>query len=167
MRAQTREVLTHGLLAGVLGYAIVAGFYAAWNLLQGRTPLYTAAALGAALIPGAEHPDEVSGWAGPVLAVNGLHLMIFIAAGMLAAWFTTLSEHGTARWYLILSLLMYGVIHAVGMALLLSERFTDAIPIWTAVAATLLALTAMLFYLMSVHPALRRTVREYEEEHSP
>ena len=37
MRAERMEVLTHGLVAGVVGYAAVVVFYAIWNALQGRS----------------------------------------------------------------------------------------------------------------------------------
>ncbi|HSH46787.1 MAG TPA: hypothetical protein VK966_13155 [Longimicrobiales bacterium] len=161
MRSQTREVLTHGLVAGLIGYGIVVVFYAVWNVLSGRSPFFTSAVLGNVVFYGGGSPGEMEIWAGPVLAFNGLHLVIFLLAGVVAAWLTTFSEHGRSRWYLIFSLLMYGAIHIVGFVLLLAEPIHVAVPVWSGIFATLLALTGMLVYLLSVHPVLRRTVHDF------
>ena len=157
-------MLTHGLVAGVIGYAVVVVFYATWNVAQGRSPFFTAALLGGAAFYGLEEPGAVVVWAGPVLAFNGLHLVVFLGIGMIAAWLATVSEHGANVWYVGLSLLTYGLIHVLGMVLWVAEPLRGELPTWSALLATVLALGAMALYLLKVHPRLQQELREYDED---
>lgn len=164
MKEERTEILTHGLVAGVLGYAVVVVFYAVWNVLQGRSPFFTAALLGEAAFYGLRDPAEATVWAGPVLAFNGLHLIVFLIVGMITAWIATQSEHGAQFWYIGLSLFIYGIIHVLALALWLAEPLRGALPVWSALLVTVLALGGMSLYLLHVHPRLRRELREYEED---
>lgn len=164
MKAERTEVLTHGLVAGVLGYAVVVVFYAVWNALQGRSPFFTAALLGEAAFYGLEDPSEVTVWAGPVLAFNGLHLIVFLIVGMVAAWIATQSERGAHFWYIGMSLFIYGMIHVLGLVLWLAAPLRVEMPVWSALVVTVLALGGMSLYLLEVHPRLRRELREYQDD---
>lgn len=168
LKGEWMEVLRHGMVAGVFGYAVVVVFYMLLNVAQGRSPFLTPALLGGILFYGAESPGEVELSAGPVLAFNGLHLVVFLVVGTVTAWLATISEHGTYRWYLGLSLFLYACIHALGLVIWLVEPFRDVVPVWSAVVVTALAMAAMAIYLFAVHPRLRREVAAYEElEASP
>lgn len=46
MNAQRKRLLVDGLIAGVIGYAVVAVFHGVLNVVGGHPPLYTAALLG-------------------------------------------------------------------------------------------------------------------------
>jgi hypothetical protein len=164
VRPDRSEILTHGVLAGLLGYATVVVFYAVWNALHGRSPFYTAALLGATLFYGLRQGAEVVVWAGPVLAFNGVHLVIFLGVGLLAAWIATESERGAHYWYIGLSLLVYGSIHVIGLVLWIADPLRDRLPIWSAVVASVVALGAMAVYLFGVHPRLRQELVDYDED---
>ena len=164
MKAERTEVLTHGLVAGVVGYAVVVVFYAVWNVLQGRSPFFTAALLGEAAFYGLRDPGEATVWAGPVLAFNGLHLIVFLIVGMITAWIATQSERGAHFWYIGVSLFIYGMIHVLGLVLWLAAPLRVEMPVWSALVVTVLALGGMSLYLLEVHPRLRRELREYEED---
>jgi hypothetical protein len=156
--------LTHGLAAGVVGYAVVVVFYAGWNALQGRSPFFTAALLGEAAFYGLKEPADVVVQPGPVLAFNGLHLVAFLVIGMIAAWLATQSERGAQFWYIGLSLFIYGLIHVLGLAIWLGEPLRGQLPVWSVVLATISALGAMSAYLLAVHPSLRQQLRRYQED---
>lgn len=164
MKAERAEVLQHGLVAGVLGYAVVVLFYAAWNALQGRSPFFTAALLGEAAFYGLRRADDVVVWAGPVLAFNGLHLVVFLGVGMLAAWLATQSERGAQFWYIGLSLFIYGAIHVLGLVLWVAAPLREQLPVWSALLATIAALGGMSLYLLKVHPLLQAEMRTYHDE---
>lgn len=164
MKAERAEVLTHGLAAGVLGYAVVVAFYAIWNMLLGRSPFFSAALLGEAAFFGLRDPSDLVLRAAPVLAFNGLHLLAFLTIGMIASWLAALSERGAQFWYIGLSLFLYGILHVLGLVLWLAEPLRAALPIWTLLTATVLSLLGMSLYLVIVHPGLRRELREYQED---
>ncbi len=86
MKPEKSEVFAQGLVAGFLGYATVVGFFALLNALAGKSVFFTAALLGSALFYGARDLAHVAVAAGPVLSYNGVHLLVFVAFGVAAAW---------------------------------------------------------------------------------
>ena len=80
-----RRALWEGLVAGAIGYAVVALFFVVVNVMQGWRAFHTAEALGLALFYGGV-PAAGAGHAGPVIAYNGFHLVLFLVLGMGAAW---------------------------------------------------------------------------------
>ena len=75
MDAARRRLLFDGVIAGVIGYLVVASFFALWNLLQGLSPIYTASLLGEALFAGLRDPAAVTLDIGLAIAFNGIHLI--------------------------------------------------------------------------------------------
>lgn len=155
MRAFGRRVLWEGLIAGVIGYAVVVLFFAVLNLIHGRSPFYTAALLGATLFYGLENPADLRVWAGPVLAYNGVHLLVFLILGIIAAWLTSEAERGPAFWYIGIILLLLLALHMSGIVLGFAATLHGALPIRAAAPAGALAGIAMMAYLWAAHPRLR------------
>lgn len=83
---------------------------AAVNILQGHTPLFTAAVLGNALL--GEPSTSIA--AAPVAVYNGLHLVVFLVLGMSAAWIAGLVERHPQLWYLLLFLGVFAFFHLFG-----------------------------------------------------
>lgn len=164
MRAERVQANWQGLVTGFIGYAAVALFFAIVNLIAGRSPFFTAAFFGSALFYGVHDPAQVSVWPGPVLAYNGVHLLMFLVLGMMASWLAYLSERGPQFWYIGTILFLFVVFHLYGFVLLVTGGVQTVIPIWTVFAATMLAGAAMFAYLLWAHPRFRAELHEFREE---
>jgi hypothetical protein len=115
MKPRHAETVSHGMIAGVIGYLAVVLFFTIANLAMGRSPFYTAALLGEAVFYGLRDPAEVVVWPGAVLAYNGLHLIVFLFLGMIAAWLAYLSERGPEFWYIGLTIFIFILFHIYGV----------------------------------------------------
>jgi hypothetical protein len=82
-----------------------------------------------ALVSGLKDPAHIVVWAGPVLAFNGLHLIISIFAGIIVAWLATWSESGPQLWYVGISLVIYGFVHLLGVMVWLEDSLRAALPV--------------------------------------
>jgi hypothetical protein len=163
MRAERAQTNLQGLAAGFIGYAAVALFFAIFNLVAGRSPFFTAAFLGDALFYGVRDPAAVVIWPGPVFAYNGVHLLMFLALGMVASWLALLSERGPQFWYIGAILFLFVVFHLYGFVLLVTGGVQAVLPTWTVFASTVLAGTVMFAYLLWVHPRFRSELHDFDE----
>lgn len=84
MRSARRSVVFHGMIAGAIGYAVVAILFGVVDFLLGQPVFATAAHVGmritgwvSAALPGLDPA--------PVLAVNALHLVVMLGAGLLGS----------------------------------------------------------------------------------
>jgi hypothetical protein len=164
MRAERVQTNLQGLAAGFIGYVAVALFFAIFNLIGGRSPFFTAAFLGDALFYGVRDPAAVVVWPGPVFAYNGVHLLMFLALGLVASWLAFLSERGPQFWYIGAILFLFVVFHLYGFVLLVTGGIQAVLPTWTVFASTVLAGTAMFAYLLWVHPRFRSELHDFREE---
>ncbi len=160
MRPERTQVFAQGLVAGLIGYAMVAVLFAIANVMLGRSPFYTAALLGEATFYGLRDPAAVTIWPGPILAYNGLHLVVFLALGLLASWLACLAEKGPELWYVATVLFIFVMFHMYGAFLLLTEGMRHAISAWLVMVAGIGAGGAMGAYLLGAHPQLRAGMRE-------
>jgi len=74
-----------GLLAGVTGAVVVAGFFFLVDLVRGQ-PFYTPSLLGSVLFRGAEVGQVTGVDAAMVAAYTGVHVLSFVVLGTLAAF---------------------------------------------------------------------------------
>lgn len=146
-----------GLVVGAIGYAVVVILFAGLNVLQGHSVFLTPALLGQALMgqPVGESIDV-----GSVLVYNGLHLVVFLALGIGAAWFLLASERHPRIWYPGFVLLLVVFFHAIGIVLWLAAPAGPAIPAWSVVLVSAVAGIVMATVLLAARPetiaALRR-----------
>lgn len=154
MRQSRRRVLVDGLVAGLIGYAIVLILLALVDLVQGRPALYTPALLGEVLFYGARTRAEVEVWAGPILAYNGFHLAAFLVFGAFAAWLALQAERGPHFWYIAVITFLFVVLHIAAALLVLPEPIQSAVPAWEFFLATFSGAVAMAAYLLWRHPRL-------------
>jgi hypothetical protein len=150
------DVLLEGMAAGLIGYATIALFFLIADPIGGRPLFHTPALLGSALFYGLADPAGLEIGAGPVLAYNGIHFLVFLLLGFVAAWFAHLSERLPVGWILTLNLTIFVLFHLFGAFVILTEPVRAAIPVGSAVGATVLAVAAMTAYILWVHPRLRR-----------
>lgn len=156
MKNLGRHVLREGLFAGVIGYAVIVIFFIIQNLIQGRSPFHTAALLGATLFFGLQDPAHLQISAGPVLAYNGVHLIVLILIGIFAAWLAAESERGPQFWFMGISLFGILLFHMLGAVLWFAYPLQEALSSGAVVLSTGAGAAAMVAYLWAIHPGLRR-----------
>lgn len=166
MRTRGQQVFGEGLFAGIIGYAAVALYFALENLLAGQSLFHTAEVLGAPLVAGVAPEQEA---VAAIFAYNGLHLLVFVAVGMVAAWLVTEMERHPLLWYLTFFALCMGFAYDLVLMLLMVGPSGE--PGWLSIlAANTLAAVAMGGYLWSVHPGLWEELGRHgdpEEAHGP
>ncbi|MBI4409660.1 MAG: hypothetical protein HY561_08135 [Gemmatimonadetes bacterium] len=162
MKPERERIFVEGLIAGAIGYAGVALFFAAVNVIAGHSPFYTPALLGEALFYGLADPTQVVIEPGPILAYNGVHLIAFLLLGTVAAALVFEIEHHPQLFYAVFFLALAFVLLTYGMLLALATPIASAFPWWAVGGANLLAAVGMGGYLWFVHPRLREEVRRQD-----
>ncbi|GMV10585.1 MAG TPA: hypothetical protein PKC83_02415 [Gemmatimonadaceae bacterium] len=155
MKESSLRVLRQGVVAGLLGYAVVAVVFAIANVVGGRSPFQTAAVLGATLFYGATDPAAVTVSAPYVFAFNGLHLVTFLGFGIIGAALVSLANKGEQLWYLALFFWMFVAVHMIGAAQVFAiplGQILSAAAVW---AAGIGAAIVMGIYLVRANPSLR------------
>jgi hypothetical protein len=151
-RAQP-SVLREGVVAGVVGAAVVALWFLVFDIARGR-PFLTPSLLGAAVFYGARSPEGVTIAAGPVIGYTILHVCAFVAFGVVAASVIAVSEREPALFiaFIILfaafEMFFFAVVAALGQSML------GVIVWWAILVGNLLASIAMLGYFFRMHRAL-------------
>ncbi len=162
MREELRRVGFEGLIAGLIGYAAIVVFFGAFNLIEGRSPFFTAALLGSVLT-GRELPTVAGIDAGSVLAWNGLHMIVFVVLGVISARIAVAVEHSPRTFWGAFLLGVFGFILATAMMYAFAEGLGQVVPFWAIAVAMLVATGGMLAYLLRSHPRLRWELRHLDE----
>jgi hypothetical protein len=151
------SVLRRGLVAGVVGAAIVALWFLLLDAVRGK-PLFTPALLGAAVFHGVSRPEEVLIAAGPVIGYTVLHVLGFVAFGIVAAGLLVASEREPAMFiafvllFAAFEVFFFAALGAFGRSLL------GALVWWAIFSGNLLASVGMLWLLLRAHPRLPVTL---------
>jgi len=149
------SVLREGIVAGLIGAAVVAVWFLAFDLARGR-PLLTPALLGNLVFYGVNNPTGLAISAGPILGYTLLHGLAFIAFGVVAASLMAASEREPAL--LIGVVIMFACFEVFFLAVLgaLGHSLAGALVAWSVLIGNFLAAAAMLGYLLSRHRTLPR-----------
>jgi hypothetical protein len=147
------RVIREGLVAGVLGGAVVALWFLLLDTVAGR-PMYTPAALGSALFLGVADPSEVRIEAASIIGYSIVHFGTFIASGLVAAAILTQAERRPNL------LLFGGMLFVVFLAFLMAalalfaEWIIGSLAWWNVALGNLLATVAMGIFLLRAHPSI-------------
>lgn len=163
MEPERERVLVEGLVAGLIGFAVVAVAVAVANVVQGESPFHTADLLGRALFYGGSDPSPGGPAPGPILAYNGLHLAVFLVVGEVAAVLFLEAERHPLLVYPIFFLVLAFMIYTYLLTVAVSDPLGSAFPWWLVGTANVLAAAAMGAYLWRAHPRLRDELRRYDE----
>lgn len=158
MRARTRRLLVEGLIAGLIGYVAISLFYAAFNVMAGESPFYTAELMSRMVLGQGAGGDGVV-HVGDVFAWNAIHLVTFVVLGMLASLLMMETELHPAFWYLTFFAFLVGFVVTVAVASFLTAPVAAAVPSWTLSTANGLAALLAVGYLIRVHPRLWTTLQ--------
>jgi hypothetical protein len=157
------NTLRRGLVAGVIGAAVVGAWFFVLDASAGRL-FYTPAALGSAVFFGASHPGDVVISAGVVLGYTLVHLAGFVLAGLAAAWL--MEEASQYPPFLIGLVLLFVTLEVLSLGLLtaLASWLFETVPSWSPIVANLIAAMAMVGYLWRQHPAMAGRMNQPLEE---
>ena len=150
------RVAREGVVGGLIGAAVVAGWFLLFDLVQGA-PFRTPAVLGRAIwtIMGAHpvpDPHAMPVAVAPVLGYTLLHALAFIAVGLVAALLIQGAEHEPA---MLLALLIF---FAAFEVFFLAQPVLGILAWWAILIGNFLAAVAMLAYFFVWHRRLAGTL---------
>ncbi len=155
MAGTQRSVLREGVIAGVIGAAVVAVWFLVFDLARGK-PFLTPGLLGAYVFYGVNNPTGLEPSLGPIVGYTILHGLVFIAFGVIAASIMAASEREPSLFIAFVILFacfeafFFAVVGAIGQSML------GALVWWAILIGNLLASVAMLGFFLRVHAALPR-----------
>ena len=153
------RVLREGVVAGVIGAAVVAVWFLVYDTVAGR-PLYTPALLGAALLQGLRDPHALHVTTNVVLGYSVLHGAAFVAFGVLAAVLLAVTEREPLLVLAVFVLFTCFEVFFFGLVMALDEVLVESLGWWTIFVGNILATVAMLGYFLGRHRGLRERMAE-------
>jgi hypothetical protein len=157
MNPADRSVLREGIVAGLIGAAVVAVWFFVFDMLRGR-PFLTPTLLGSFVFFGVNTPVGMEPAPGPILGYTVLHGMAFIAFGIMAATMMAMSEREPALFVAFVVLFAAFEVFFIGVLSVLGQGIQAALVWWAVLVGNLLASLAMLWFLFRAHRALPRTL---------
>lgn len=154
------DLLREGILTGAIGAMVVAGWFLATDLLQGR-PLSTPSVLGQVILYGITDPVVSPPTTGPVIAYTLLHFGAFALFGVVVTQMVHLAMASSLARF---GLMIMAVVFELFFFMLTYAVFTGTsflFPWWSVLAANTLSLLAMSYTLVRRHPGLRQ---QFERE---
>jgi hypothetical protein len=157
MNPAQRSVLREGIVAGLIGAAVVAIWFFAFDILRGR-PFLTPTLLGSFVFFGVNTPVGMEPALGPILGYTVLHGLAFVAFGVVAASMMAMSEREPALFIAFVILFAAFEVFFFGVLSVLGQAMQTALVWWAVLIGNLLASIAMLWYFFRAHRALPRTL---------
>jgi hypothetical protein len=157
MNPAERSVLREGIVAGVIGAAVVAIWFFVFDLLRGR-PFLTPTLLGSFVFFGVNTPAGVTPSPGPILGYTVLHGLAFVAFGIVAATMMAMSEREPSLFIAFVILFVAFEVFFFGVLSIVGDAMQAALVWWAVLVGNLLASIAMLWFFFRAHRALPRTL---------
>jgi hypothetical protein len=157
MASEPRSVLREGIIAGLIGAAVVAVWFLVYDIARGH-PFFTPGMLGAFVFYGVKTPIGVEPAVGPVLGYTVLHGLAFIAFGVIAASLMAMSEREPELF--IGFIILFACFEAFFFAMVQVFGLSKAgeLTWWSVLIGNLLASVAMLWYFFRAHRALPQSL---------
>ena len=157
MNPAERSVLREGIVAGVIGAAVVAIWFFVFDLLRGR-PFLTPTLLGSFVFFGVDTPAGLGPALGPILGYTVLHGLAFVAFGIVAATMMAMSEREPSLFIAFVILFVAFEVFFFGVLSIVGSAMQAALVWWAVLVGNLLASIAMLWFFFRAHRALPRTL---------
>lgn len=159
MGAQRHSTITEGVLTGVIGAVIVAGWYFIVDTAGGQ-PLHTPSVLGKIFLRGDLTPSVERISTAAVLGYTVIHFIVFALVGIGLTLLVHQAERNTTlRMGVWLGFtIAFGLFagYTYGLATAAGERFSP----WSVISGSLLGVLGMAGYLWRRHPRLGRSFHE-------
>jgi O-antigen/teichoic acid export membrane protein len=145
-------VLREGVVAGLIGAAVVALWFFAIDAIHGE-PLRTPRLLGSAMLRTPESPMEV-------IVYTIVHGVAFVVFGLIGAVLIAGAERQPLLVFALVILFTAFEVFFFGAVVILASWILDELAGWTIFVGNILAAAAMLAYYFSGHRALARRLTE-------
>ena len=159
MAHQHHSNIREGLVAGLVGALLVAGWYTAVDLGRGEM-FYTPNVLGQVFAQGDTIPSVRRITSPAVIQYSLLHFGWFILFGIALAALTHLATRNPAFRMGVWLFLVIGFVFWFGVSYTLYRMTDQRFPWWTTLIGTALGVGSMGLYLWRRHPNLRRSLHE-------
>ena len=149
--------LREGIIAGLIGAAIVAAWFLIYDAARGQ-PLRTPALLGAAALQGARDPSAVTVSPGLIAQYSVLHGVIFALFGVLVAYLIVSAQSQPSRLLMVFIALMSFEVAFLAVLTWWAHPVVTELGWWAILAANALAAGGMLVYFFVGYRSLGRTL---------
>lgn len=147
-----------GVMAGVLGAAVVALFYLVFDIVVRGAALRTPSILGQLLVLGQRNPDITAINGTAILLYTIVHIIAFVVFGYLLTALALRSERSDLARYGVVQLLIVFELFFYGLLAVADSTTRGAFPFWSVLAANSLAAIAMGTWLWMRHPKVRAAI---------
>ena len=153
-----RRTLRDGIVVGLIGYAAVALFYSAFDMLASRGMFYTVNLLGKALFRGLRDPAvlmfpmqlDVSA----AFLYNAVHLAAALIIGVVVTALVGMAEQQPSRRTMVRVILVLGFFVTVAVVATLTTPIRPLLPMWSVIASNAFAAAIAGAYLLTRRPGL-------------
>lgn len=146
------------LWVGAIGAAAVAAFYALFDQLAARGPLYTVNLLGLSLFRGVRDPAvtqlPVPINPGGILTYSAVHLALSVVIGFLVTRLIAQAEREPAQARTMLALIVAGYVLTIAGIGIVTAPMRNLLPWWSIVVANTAAVVVTAVWLVRRHPGL-------------
>src|SRR5436309_14548501 len=129
MAPAQRSILEDGVVAGLIGAAVVAAWFLLFDIWRGR-PFLAPGQLGAAVFQGVTNPIGLEPTVGNVVGYTIVHGLAVIAFGVIAASLMAVSERAPALFLAFVILFARFEVFVFGVAGALSTTMLGALVGW-------------------------------------
>lgn len=155
--ASHSRYLREGVIAGLIGAALVAVWFLIYDAASGRM-FRTPALLGAATFEGVTNPSAVPTAAHLIVPYTVLHGVVFAMIGVLIAYLIVSAQREPSRVMMLFIALMCFEIFFLAVVTWLAHPVLDEVRWWAILVANALAAAGMLIYFFVGHRALGRAL---------
>ncbi len=145
-----------GLVVGVIAYAAVASFYAAFDLLAARGMLFTVNLLGQAMFRGLRDPAMLQTVVTPDLTVvmlyNGVHFVASVLIGLTVVGIVAAAERRPQVAPFAFLTIVGGYVLTVVVVAYFTTAMRTLLPIWSIAVANACAAAIAGLYLLHRRP---------------
>jgi len=155
--ASNSRYVREGVIAGIIGAAIVAVWFLIYDAARGR-PFRTFALLGAATFQGVQNPADVPTTAHLVVQYTVLHGVVFAMIGVLIAYLVVSAQRQPSRLLLMFITLMCFEVFFLAVVAWLAHPVLGELAWWAILLGNALAAVGMLIYFFVGHRALGKAL---------
>ena len=153
-----RRVEREAVMVGLIGAAGVAAFYAGFDQLAARGPLYTVNLLGLSLFKGVRDPAvtqlPIPIDAGGILIYSAVHLALSVVIGFIVTRLIAQAERDPGQARTMLALIVAGYVLTIAGIGYLTAPLRQLLPWWSIVVANSAAVIVTAAWLLRRHPGL-------------